>query len=501
LRYDDEAWKRKATNVVSRMDAIPENTRGEYTHTIDWLNEWPCIRNYGLGTRLPWDEEFVIEPLSDSTVYMAYYTIAHRLEEIPVADLNGDFFDALFYGADAVPEPDERALQLREEWTHWYPVDYRFSANDLISNHLTFFLFHHAELFDDLDWPQGIVVMGMGLLEGKKMSSSKGHVVLPGTAIEDYGADTVRFFLLNSSEPWQDYDWRDDLVESVSDQLQRFWRRAQDVIESSPGEPDLESIDRWLLSKLQGTIREVTEAMDGAETRTATQAAFYGLEEHLRWYRRRTDLDRPGARWTRRHVLRTRLRLLAPFVPFMTNELHENLTGVPVEDEPWPEVEPDREDPVVELKEQQVERATDDIRGIQESLRNAEEDVPEADPDVIRIVVAADWKRDVFEAVADIGPEVGAVMNEVMQDPSLRERGDAVNALVQELVELARDYDQEELALLASLDEQDAYESATDFLSEEFNADIDVRSEEAATDDAGSNAVPLRPGIELAVRE
>jgi leucyl-tRNA synthetase len=185
----------------------------------------------------------------------------------------------------------------------------------------------------------------------------------------------------------------------------------------------------------------------------------------------------------------------------MTNELHENLTGVPVEDEPWPEVEPDREDPVVELKEQQVERATDDIRGIQESLRNAEEDVPEADPDVIRIVVAADWKRDVFEAVADIGPEVGAVMNEVMQDPSLRERGDAVNALVQELVELARDHDQEELAMLASLDEQDAYESATDFLSEEFNADIDVRSEEAATDDAGSNAVPLRPGIELAVRE
>jgi leucyl-tRNA synthetase len=501
LRYDDETWKRKAKNAVSQMDAIPENTRGEYTHTIDWLNEWPCIRNYGLGTRLPWDEEFVIEPLSDSTVYMAYYTIAHRLKEIPVADLNGDFFDALFYGADAVPEPDERALQLREEWTHWYPVDYRFSANDLISNHLTFFLFHHAELFDDIDWPQGIVVMGMGLLEGKKMSSSKGHVVLPGTAIEDYGADTVRFFLLNSSEPWQDYDWRDDLVESVSEQLQRFWRRARDVIESSSGEPDLEPIDRWLLSKLQGTIREVTEAMDGAETRTATQAAFYGLEEHLRWYRRRTDLDRPGARWTRQHVLRTRLRLLAPFVPFMTNELHENLTGVPVEDEPWPEVEPDREDPVVELKEQQVERATDDIRGIQESLRNAEEDVPEADPDVIRIVVAADWKRDVFEAVADIGPEVGAVMNEVMQDPSLRERGDAVNALVQELVELARDHDQEELAMLASLDEQDAYESATDFLSEEFNADIDVRSEEAATDDAGSNAVPLRPGIELAVRE
>ncbi|MFW5918061.1 MAG: leucine--tRNA ligase [Haloferacaceae archaeon] len=509
LRYDDETWKRKAENAVSRMDTIPENTREEYLHTIDWLNEWPCIRNYGLGTRLPWDEEFVIEPLSDSTIYMAYYTIAHRLQELPVEELDRDFFDALFYGPDAVEDPDERALELREEWSHWYPVDYRFSANDLISNHLTFFLFHHAELFAEPEWPGGIVVMGMGLLEGEKMSSSKGHVVLPGTAIERYGADTVRFFLLNSSEPWQDYDWRDDLVESVHDQLRRFWRRAQTVIETESGdgtldEPDpaeLEPIDRWLLSRLQGAIREVTEAMEGAETRTATQAAFYDLEEDLRWYRRRADLDRPGARWTRRHVLQTRLRLLAPFVPFMANELHEQLTGVPAEDEPWPEADAELEDRAVEYQERQVERVLEDVRGIQESLRNAEGDVPEADPDVIRLIVAADWKREVFETVAEIGSDVGAVMSEVMQDPDLRERGEAVNALVQELVELARDYDREELELLVELDERAAYESARTFLAEEFDADVEVAAEEEAADEKAANAVPLRPAINLGVRD
>ncbi|MFB6087659.1 MAG: leucine--tRNA ligase, partial [Haloarculaceae archaeon] len=66
LRYDEDDWKERTRQVVERMDAVPENTRDEYDHTIDWLNEWPCIRNYGLGTRLPWDEDFVIEPLSDS---------------------------------------------------------------------------------------------------------------------------------------------------------------------------------------------------------------------------------------------------------------------------------------------------------------------------------------------------------------------------------------------------------------------------------------------------
>jgi leucyl-tRNA synthetase len=500
LRYNDEAWKRKAHDVVSRMDAIPANTRDEYDHTIDWLNEWPCIRNYGLGTRLPWDDDFVIEPLSDSTVYMAYYTIAHRLRDVPVEELDRDFFDTLFYGPEAADDADERALALREEWDYWYPVTYRFSANDLISNHLTFYLFHHAELFDPSEWPRGIVIMGMGLLEGEKMSSSKGHVVLPGEAIETYGADTVRFFLLNSAEPWQDYDWRADQVESVGNQLRRFWNRADEIVEGDvPAErPDLASEDRWLLSKLQRTVRTVTEAMEQSETRAASQAAFYNFEEHLRWYRRRTDLDRPAARWTLAHVLETRLRLLAPFIPFMTNELHERLTGTPAEDAPWPEVDESFESLAVEVEEAQVERLVTDVQGIQQSLKNADEPVPEADPDRIRVTVAADWKRDVFDAVAEVGSDRGAIMGRVMQDPDLRERGNEVNDLVGDLVEFVRGRDEEELAALAELDEAATYERAAAFLGDEFGAEVvvDVEGEDA---EPTKQAVPLRPAIDLEV--
>ena len=494
LRYNDEAWKAKAHDAVSRMEAIPENTRGEYDHTIDWLNEWPCIRNYGLGTRLPWDDEFVIEPLSDSTIYMAYYTIAHRLSEIPVEDLDRDFFDALFYGADAVDEPDDRALDLRAEWQYWYPVTYRFSANDLISNHLTFYLLHHAELFDPDEWPAGIVIMGMGLLEGEKMSSSKGHVVLPGAAIEEYGADTVRFFLLNAAEPWQDYDWRAEQVDSVRTQLERFWARAGEIIDDPGPEerPALSTADRWLLSRLQRTVADVTEALDGSETRTASQAAFYDFEEDLRWYRRRTDRSDPSARWTLRTTLETRLRLLAPFVPFLANELHERLTGTPAEDAPWPTVETDWIDRGVEAAETQVERLVDDIQGIQQSLRNADEAVPEADPDRIRVTVAAGWKQSVFETVAEIGADQGAVMGEVMQDPDLRTRGDAVNDLVSELVGFARGRDANDLDALAELDEAAIYEDAAAFLGAEFDAEVVVERE---TDDGG--AVPFRPSIDL----
>ncbi|XVH30353.1 leucine--tRNA ligase [Haloferacaceae archaeon DSL9] len=492
LSYNDPDWKAITKRVVDGMDAIPANTRGEYDHTIDWLNEWPCIRNYGLGTRLPWDDDFVIEPLSDSTIYMAYYTIAHRLREIPVEDLDREFFDALFYGAEAVDDPDERALDLREEWRYWYPVTYRFSANDLISNHLTFYLFHHAELFEEPEWPRGIVIMGMGLLEGEKMSSSKGHVVLPNAAIDEYGADTVRFFLLNSAEPWQDYDWRDDQVGSVHNQLTRFWNRARELIDGDEGARDLEHIDSWLLSKLQATVRDVTDALDSAETRRASQAAFYGFEEHLRWYRRRTDLDRPGARWTLRHVLETRLRLLAPFVPFMTNELHEQLTGTPAEDAPWPEPDTDLERREVELEERQIERLTEDIRDIL--------GVTEQDPETIRVYVAADWKEDVFETVRESGTNVGAIMGQVMEDPDLRERGNDVNDLVQELVDLVRGIDDDDLDRVTALDERAVYEEAVPFLGREFGADIELYVEgDDAHDpaDRAKNAIPLRPAIHI----
>ncbi|MFB6105192.1 MAG: leucine--tRNA ligase [Halobacteriaceae archaeon] len=492
LNYDDEDWKQLAHDAVAQLDAIPENTREQFDYAVDWLEKWPCIRNYGLGTRLPWDDAFVIEPLSDSTIYMAYYTIAPQIQDIPVEDLDHAFFDALFYGADAVEDPDERALALREEWQYWYPVDYRCSGNDLINNHLTFYLFHHAELFEPPEWPQGVTVMGMGLLEGEAMSSSKGHVVLPTEAIETYGADTVRFFLLNSAEPWQDYDWRSEEVASTREQLDRFWERASEVIaaDAPDDRPELAHIDRWLLARLQSTIREATAALDRFETRRASQAVFYRFAETLRWYRRRTDLDRPGAKWTQQTVLATRLRLLAPFVPFLTNELHDRLVGTPAEDAAWPEPDPALEDQQVEAEEALVQELVEDINDII--------DVTGTDPETVWVYTAADWKTDVFETVVDVGPEdTGAIMGAVMEDPANRERGDVVESLVSDLVETVRSRSDEEVAALTAVEEREVYERASTFLAETFDATVEVVPETAASDEKASQAVPFRPAIRL----
>ncbi len=142
---------------------------------------------------------------------MAYYTIAHKIKEIAPSLLTPEVFDYIFLGIASADLPEKKKLEaMRKEFLFWYPYDYRFSAKDLISNHLTFQLFHHVTIFPKNKLPLGMVVFGMGLLNGAKMSSSKGNVFLLEDAVNEFGADTVRMFLMGSAEPWQDFDWRNE---------------------------------------------------------------------------------------------------------------------------------------------------------------------------------------------------------------------------------------------------------------------------------------------------
>ena len=128
--------------------------------TVDWLKQWGCSRSFGLGTRLPWDPQYLIESLSDSTIYMAYYTIAHHLQKDMegreqgglsiTADLLDDAaFDHIFLNRDAVDHaiPREKLDLMRKEFQYWYPMDLRCSGKDLIKNHLTMSLFNHQAVF------------------------------------------------------------------------------------------------------------------------------------------------------------------------------------------------------------------------------------------------------------------------------------------------------------------------------------------------------------------
>lgn len=154
----DPAWRQDVLDHVEDKDgqhfnSFTSETKHAIEQTLGWMNQWAVTRNYGLGTHLPWDQSQLVESLSDSTIYMSYYTIAHYLHsdlygktlgvgKIQPSQMSDDVWDYVFALRDEVESdiPKETLTAMRREFTYWYPLDVRCSGKDLINNHLIFFL-------------------------------------------------------------------------------------------------------------------------------------------------------------------------------------------------------------------------------------------------------------------------------------------------------------------------------------------------------------------------
>ncbi|MDI9632452.1 MAG: leucine--tRNA ligase [Methanolinea sp.] len=486
LGYSDPAWKARVSDHLREMSLVPPEVRAEFERTVEWLKDWACTRRVGLGTRLPWDPAWLIEPLSDSTVYMAYYTIAHHLKEFSPEELTPDVFDYLFLGKECPDHPrKEDLLKMREEFLYWYPYDYRFSAKDLISNHLTFQLFHHVAIFPASCLPRGMVVFGMGLLEGAKMSSSKGNVVLLEDAIDEFGADTVRMFLVGSAEPWQDFDWRNELVSSTRRQIERF---ASTVAECRNAPASMSTADAWLLSRLQQHIQRATEALERFQTRQALQAAFYAVEADLKWYRRRTAAGEGGG-GALRELASTWTRLMAPFIPFTCERLWKEAGGEGlVSYAAWPVPDPGKVDGTLEVAEELLQRTIEDIESIRKVLQFT--------PSSLTICLAPPWKREIFALIAR-SPDRNAAIRKVMEDERFRKMGREAAETAKQCTALIHRLPPGivESYVGGRLDEGEVFLAARGFFERETGTSVTVTGADRSSHPRAKMALPLKPAI------
>lgn len=488
LTYSDEAWKNKVKEVLPGMTLVPADVRTEFDRTVDWLHDWACTRRVGLGTHLPWDPAWLVEPLSDSTIYMAYYTVAHRIRDLDPALLTPAAFDYLFLGKESDGLVGKAALEpLRQEFLNWYPYDFRFSAKDLISNHLTFQLFHHAAIFPPEFQPRGMVVFGMGLLNGEKMSSSKGNVVLLEDALTEFGADTVRMFLMGSAEPWQDFDWRNELVTSTRRQIERF---EATVREGLPDDGESSPMDAWLLSRLQHHVERTTAALELFQTRQALQEAYFGIETDLRWYWRRQP-ERGHSSPAVRELCSAWVRLLAPFIPFTCETLwqafgHDDLVSFAA----WPEVDPGRIDPALELGEELLSRTVEDVESILKFLPIT--------PKRVEIAIAPSWKWSVFRTIASSEDRQSA-LGDVMKDEGMRQRGKEAADAAKQCTSLIHRLPPSiiEGLLTVEIDEVSVLTGAREFLEQTFGLPVRVVAAEESTQARAGAALPYKPAITI----
>jgi len=486
LKYSDPEWKAQVSDHLKDMALVPPEVRAEFDRTVGWLKDWACTRRVGLGTRFPWDTKQLIEPLSDSTVYMSYYTIAHKIREMDPKVLTPEVFDYIFLGKNSPDLPEKKKLDaMREEFLYWYPYDFRFSAKDLISNHLTFQIFHHVTIFPKDKLPKGMVVFGMGLLNGAKMSSSKGNVFLLEDAVSEFGADTVRMFLTGSAEPWQDFDWRNELVLSTKKQIERFYATIMELKEVK-GEP--QDIDRWLTSRLQEHVAKMTAALDNFQTRQALQEASFGIETDLKWYRRRLPEGCAGSSelatlcsvWT---------RLLSPFIPFTTEHLWRELGNKDlVSFAEWPVADKKLINTKIELSEELLARTVEDVESIKKLIQIT--------PKSITIVLAPSWKYEVFRTIAKASDR-NTVIKEIMKDDAMKKRGKEATDAAKQCTTLIHRLPPQVVEPLAEepLNERAVFDSAKAFLEREFGVPVHIAEAESSGHAKGATALPFKPAI------
>ncbi len=326
IDYSIAQWKEKVRELIERMDLRPENLKSQFLQTVDWIRERPCARRRGLGTRLPMDNEWIIESLSDSTIYTVCYTIFPFLRQMKSEEIDDELFDNIFFGTGNVSRKSEStrkmAEEARKEFLYWYPVDLRHTSYPHISNHLTFYLFNHVAIFSPEEWPIGVSTGGMVNSEGQKMSKSKGNVYPLLTIKRKYGADLFRMYLASNADVWYDEDWRTGEVENYSKKLERFYSllmEARDV----QGQPD--ERDMWIVSRMIDRISKSFDSYESMKIREATVDLFFNALNDVR------DLENFSGKERALRAIRVFAKewalSLSPVIPFISEEVYSLYGG------------------------------------------------------------------------------------------------------------------------------------------------------------------------------
>ena len=367
LNYADPAWKEKAKSLVKRMRILPEEARQQFLNTIDWLDRKACARKSGLGTPLPWDPEWIVETLSDSTIYMAYYTIADFINrsDIPVDALTRDVFDYIFLGKHEEEMREHEywptIRRMRESFLYYYPLDMRMSGKDLVQNHLTFFIMQHVAIFPEQHWPKGVSVNGYVNVRGEKMSKSKGNIIPLHTLLESYGPDIVRLTITTSAEGMDDADWQEAQAEAYASRLRQLedWiRLANGAIGSLEG---LTLHEQLLLDLFERAKQDGLTAMEAHAYRTASYHLFHRVHNAIRDYLKSHPEQREKLH-VLKHVLTEWLLLLHPFIPTLSAEWYEQLTGGDVLKQRLPSVHDEYLHPAYPALRDEYEQLRKDIR-------------------------------------------------------------------------------------------------------------------------------------------
>lgn len=477
IAYGNKQWKEEAHNAIEKMKFYPELVRKQFHNVVDWLDDWACTREFGLGTELPWDKKWLIESLSDSTIYMAYYTIAKHLEyekSIKEENINDEFFDFVFLSkgnekdlAKKLEISEDKLKEIKDEFEYWYPFDIRVSGKDLVQNHLTFCIFNHIAVFGEKYIPKAFGINGWILVDGEKMSKSAGNFFTLREIINKYSADVVRITLAYGGEGIDDPNWDTDFAKNITKRLVQWYEFC--IENYNKGRDEFNEIDFWFLSILNKLVEETRNAMEETLFRTALKLGYFDLQKYYEWYEKRANLPNKNVI---NEFIEVQTKILAPFVPHLAEEIWEKIGKKEfISLAEYPKYDELRKNLGAELKEEFLISVINDINEILKVIG--------IKPNKIVLYTAEKWKEEIFRDAIRMAKEGKLELSNLIKASIEKHKQFAkeIPKFCQNLSANLKKISKDDLERFSvEFNEKDYLMNAKEFLEGEFNCKLEIYS-------------------------
>ena len=352
---------------------VPERMEKTYFNWTDNIRDWCISRQLWWGHRIP---AYYCDDCGETVVAKEMPKIcpkcggSHFTQDPDTLDT---WFSSALWPFSTLGWP-----QQTEDLKYFYPTDVLVTGYDIIFFWVIRMIFSGYEQMGEKPFK---TVLFHGLVrdsQGRKMSKSLGNGIDPLEIIDKYGADALRLTLITGNAPGNDMRFYIERVEASRNFANKVWNASRFIMMNMEGkeiteQPALEPVDKWILSKLNSLIKEVTDNMENFELGIAVQKVYdFIWDEFCDWY---IEMVKPrlynsdnadsqnAALWTLKHVLIDALKLLHPYMPFITEEIFCTLQS---EEESimisaWPVY---KEEYAFAKEEKEIETMKEAIRGI-----------------------------------------------------------------------------------------------------------------------------------------
>jgi leucyl-tRNA synthetase len=501
INYSNEEWTERTKDYVREMNISPDEYQRDLPSVLDWFGDRACIRRGSwLGTEFPYKDGWTIEPISDSTLYPAYYTVSKYVNDgsLDPEWMDDTFFDYVFRGRGDMGSFDgerrEVVQRCREDFLYWYPLDINLGGKEHKTVHFPVFLMNHVAILDKDKWPLGLYVhWWVTMSGGDKISKTKGGAEPIPEAMEKYGVDAMRLYYCHVGSSAMDVEWVEETVHHYRSRMKRIFEQVENLF-GMEGQ-SASDIDPWLLSIISRRLDDATRALESGSLREASNIIYFTVPGDLKWYIKRGGENLNVIR----EVLGIWARMLQPFTPHLAEEIWERIgENDLISLAPWPESREDRLISDSLYRESYVIDLLEDLKNIKK-MKGIE-------PSRIILYTAADWKWDILSSLMDqveggdgrINP--GEIIKPLMARKELGPYRKAIPKMVSRLSKDVVKMGEEDRGSYENLrDEYTILHTLTDFISAEMGCRIHVFKEDDPRKEDPMNkaqvSTPLKPGI------